>query len=169
MDNNERLSHTAWDCKYHVVFIPKCHRKTLYGTLRKYLGEVFHQLARQRESRVLEGHLMPDHVHILISVPPKYSVSQVAGYVGARVRFILPVHRERDGAILWGSTSGREVTRPGGHAGFALGDRPEPRRQRTCARCRHRRSFARRQWFVDVAVEYVVLDSGVVLTVRSGT
>ena len=96
MDNNERLSHTAWDCKYHVVFFPKCRRKTLYGTLRKYLGEVFHELARQRESRVLEGHLMPDHVHILISIPPKYSVSQVVGYMkGKSAIHLARVYGER--------------------------------------------------------------------------
>ena len=96
MDNNERLSHTAWDCKYHVVFIPKCRRKTLYGTLRKYLGEVFHELACQRESRVLEGHLMPDHVHILISIPPKYSVSQVVGYMkGKSAIHLARVYGER--------------------------------------------------------------------------
>ena len=96
MDNNERLSHTAWDCKYHVVFIPKCRRKTLYGTLRKYLGEVFHELARQRERRVLEGHLMPDHVHILISIPPKYSVSQVVGYMkGKSAIHLARVYGER--------------------------------------------------------------------------
>jgi putative transposase len=75
------LSHTKWDCKYHVVFIPKLRRKTLYGGLRKYLGEVFRQLARQRESQIEEGHLMPDHVHMMISIPPKYSVSQVVGYI----------------------------------------------------------------------------------------
>ena len=75
------LSHTKWDCKYHVVFIPKMRRKTLYGELRKHLGEVFRQLARQRESQIEEGHLMPDHVHMMISIPPKYSVSQVVGYI----------------------------------------------------------------------------------------
>ena len=75
------LSHTKWDCKYHVVFIPKMRRKTLYGELRKHLGGVFRELARQRESRIEEGHLMPDHVHMMISIPPKYSVSQVVGYI----------------------------------------------------------------------------------------
>ena len=81
MDDQESLSHTKWDCKYHVVFIPKCRRKTLYGELRKYLGEVFRNLARQKGSRIEEGHLMRDHVHMLISIPPKYSVSQVIGYI----------------------------------------------------------------------------------------
>ena len=64
MDKYESLSHTTWECKYHVVFIPKCRRKTLYGELRVHLGEVFRKLASQKESRVEEGHLLPDHVHI---------------------------------------------------------------------------------------------------------
>ena len=81
MDDDESLSHTKWECKYHVVFIPKCRRKTLYGELRKYMGEVFRKLAAQKESRIEEGHLMQDHVHMLISIPPKYSVSQVIGYI----------------------------------------------------------------------------------------
>ena len=81
MDDYESLSHSVWDCKYHVVFIPKYRKKTLYGELRRRLGEVFRTLARQKESQVLEGHLMPDHVHMLISIPPKYSVAQVIGYM----------------------------------------------------------------------------------------
>ena len=75
MNDYESLSHTTWTCKYHVVFIPKCRRKTLYLELRRHLGEVFHKLALQRESKVEEGHLMPDHVHMLLSIPPKYGVS----------------------------------------------------------------------------------------------
>ncbi len=71
MDKYQSLSHTAWECKYHVVFIPKCRRKVLYGELRVHLGEVFRKLAGQKESRVEEGHLMPDHVHMLLSIPPK--------------------------------------------------------------------------------------------------
>lgn len=81
MDDSESLSHSKWECKYHVVFIPKCRRKTLYEQLRPHLGEVFKKLASYKESRVEEGHLMPDHVHMLISIPPKYSVSQVVGYI----------------------------------------------------------------------------------------
>ena len=81
MNNIQSLSHAKWDCKFHVVWIPKCRRKVLYGQLRKNLGEVFHELARQKESKVLEGHLQPDHVHMLISIPPKYSVAQVVGYL----------------------------------------------------------------------------------------
>ena len=81
MDESEKLSHTKWQCKYHVVFIPKCRRRTLYGQLRRYLGEVLRELAQQKESRIEEGHLMPDHVHMMISIPPKYAVSQVIGYI----------------------------------------------------------------------------------------
>ena len=77
----ESLKHTKWDCKYHVVFIPKYRKKVIYGGLRKYLGEVLRDLARQKESRIEEGHLMKDHVHILVSIPPKYSVSQVVGFM----------------------------------------------------------------------------------------
>jgi putative transposase len=81
MDKYESLSHTTWECKYHVVFIPKCRRKVLYGQLRVHLGEVFRKLAAQKDSRVEEGHLMPDHVHMLVSIPPKHSVSQVVGFI----------------------------------------------------------------------------------------
>jgi len=69
MDEYESLSHSKWECKYHVVFIPKCRRKTLYGELRRHLGDVFRKLAQQKESRIEEGHLMPDHVHMMISIP----------------------------------------------------------------------------------------------------
>jgi putative transposase len=79
MDEFDSLSHSKWECKYHVVFIPKCRRRTLYEQLRPHLGEVFRKLAEQKESRVEEGHLMADHVHMLISIPPKYAVSQVIG------------------------------------------------------------------------------------------
>lgn len=81
MEDEQSLRHTRWDCKYHVVWIPKYRRKTLYGQLSKYLGEVMKKLAIQRESMVIEGHLMTDHIHMLISIPPKYSVSQVIGYI----------------------------------------------------------------------------------------
>ncbi|MBF0561575.1 MAG: IS200/IS605 family transposase [Alphaproteobacteria bacterium] len=81
MDEHESLSHSRWECKCHVVFIPKCRRKTLYVQLRQHPGEVFRKLAEQRESRVEEGHLLPNHVHMLISIPPKYAVSQVVGFI----------------------------------------------------------------------------------------
>jgi putative transposase len=75
------LSHAVWDCKYHIIWIPKYRRKVLYGELRKHLGEMFRGLVRQKESRVLEGHLMADHVHMFISIPPKYAVAQVVGFI----------------------------------------------------------------------------------------
>ena len=75
------LSHAVWDCKYHIIWIPKYRRKVLYGELRKHLGEMFRGLARQKESMVLEGHLMADHVHMFISIPPKYAVAQVVGFI----------------------------------------------------------------------------------------
>ena len=81
MDTVESLNHSVWDCKYHVVFIPKCRRTTLYGDLRQYLGEVFRRLAQQKESRIEEGHLLSDHVHMLIAIPPKYAVAQVVGFI----------------------------------------------------------------------------------------
>ena len=81
MDEQQSLNHSKWECKYHVVFIPKCRRKALYAQLRRYLGEVFRKLAEQKESRIEEGHLMPDHVHMMISIPPKYAVSQVIGFI----------------------------------------------------------------------------------------
>jgi putative transposase len=69
MDEAERLSHTKSECKYHVVFIPKCRWKTLYQELRRHLGEVFRRLAEQKESEIEEGHLRPDHVHMMIAIP----------------------------------------------------------------------------------------------------
>jgi putative transposase len=96
MDEYESLSHSRWECKYHVVFIPKCRRRVLYGQLRKYLGEVFHRLAQQKECRIEEGHLMLDHVHMLISIPPKYAVSQVVGFIkGKSAIHIARVYGER--------------------------------------------------------------------------
>jgi putative transposase len=75
------LNHSRWECKYHVVFIPKYRKKVIFGQLRKELGEVLNRLAGQKESVIEEGHLMPDHVHMMISIPPKYAVSQVIGYI----------------------------------------------------------------------------------------
>ena len=118
MDRIESLNHTKWDCKYHVVFIPKYRRKALYGQLRVHLGDVFRELARQKESRVEEGHLMPDHVHMMLSIPPKYAVSQVVGYIkGKSAIHLARVYGERKrnfvGQSFWArgyfvSTVGRD-------------------------------------------------------------
>jgi len=80
-DEYESLSHTKWECKYHVVFIRKRRRKTIDGQLRPQLGEVIRKLAEQKESRIEEGHLLADHVHRMISIQPKYAVSQVIGFI----------------------------------------------------------------------------------------
>ena len=77
----QSMSHSKWDCKYHVVFIPKRRRKAVFGNIRKHLGAIFHELARQKECQIIEGHLMPDHVHMCIAIPPKYSVASVIGFL----------------------------------------------------------------------------------------
>ena len=81
MERTDSLNHTKWECKYHVVWIPKCRKKVLYGQLRRELGQVLRKLALHKESEVVEGSLKVDHVHVLMSIPPKYSVSQVVGYM----------------------------------------------------------------------------------------
>ena len=81
MRDYKSLTHTRWDCKYHIVFIPKCRQKVIYGELRKELGRVFHELARRKKVEIIEGHLMIDHVHMCISIPPKEAVSNIVGYI----------------------------------------------------------------------------------------
>jgi putative transposase len=115
---SESLSHSKWECKYHVVFIPKYRRKTLYGELRRHLGEVFRKLAVQKESKIEEGHLMPDHVHMMISIPPNYAVSLVIGFIKGKSAIHLAwVYGERKrnfvGQHFWArgyfvSTAGRD-------------------------------------------------------------
>ena len=114
------LSHTPWECKYHIVFIPKYRRKALFGQIRKELGEIFHKLARQKESLIEEGHIMLDHVHMMVSIPPKYSVSQVVGFIkGKSAIHIARTYMERKrnyvGQHFWArgyfvSTVGRDET-----------------------------------------------------------
>ena len=121
MDEYESLSHSAWDCKYHVVFIPKYRRKALYGQLRNHLGEVFRGLALQKQSRIEEGHLMSDHVHMMIAIPPKHAVSQVIGFIkGKSAIHLARVYAERKrnyaGYHFWArgyfvSTVGRDEER----------------------------------------------------------
>jgi putative transposase len=81
MNTAESLSHSKWECKYHIVWIPKYRKKALYKELRLQLGTILRNLATQKDCTILDGHLMPDHVHILISIPPKHSVSQVVGFI----------------------------------------------------------------------------------------
>ena len=77
----QSLSHSKWDCKYHVVFVPKYRSQALYGEIRRQLGPVFHELARQKECQIIEGHLMPDHVHMRIAILLKYAVASVIGFI----------------------------------------------------------------------------------------
>jgi len=106
MEDYQSLSHTKWNCKYHVIFIPKYRRKRLYGVVKRELGAVFHRLAVQKECRIEEGHLMADHVHMLISIPPKYAVSSVIGYLKGKsaihvARHFLKRERNYAGQRLW--------------------------------------------------------------------
>lgn len=106
MKEYQSLSHTRWDCKYHVVFIPKRRKKAIYGVLRKHLGEIFKELAQQRQCMVVQGHLMIDHVHMCLSVPPKYSVSSVVGFIKGKSAISIARHfggRQRNftGEVFW--------------------------------------------------------------------
>lgn len=106
MKNYKSLKHSRWYCKYHVVWIPKCRKKVIYGQLRKELGPILHGLAGQRESVIEEGHMMPDHVHMLISIPPKYAVSQVIGFIKGKstiqvARMFFGRQRNYTGEKLW--------------------------------------------------------------------
>jgi len=107
MDEYASLSDTKWDCKYHIVFIPKCRRKVLYKTLRQHLGEVFRKLAEQKECRIEEGHLLADHVHMTISIPPKCSVSSVVGFIKGKSAIHLARCTENRSRIMPGRVSGR--------------------------------------------------------------
>ncbi len=118
MDEYESLSHTKYECIYHIVFIPKGRRRLLYGELRKHMGDVFRRLAEQKESRIEEGHLMSDHVHMMIRIPPKYAVSNVIGFIkGKSAIHLARVYGERKrnfvGQSFWArgyfvSTVGRD-------------------------------------------------------------
>src|SRR5438309_11305021 len=99
----QSLSHSKWDCKYHVVFIPKRRRKILFGKVRRQLGEIFHALARQKECQILEGHLLPDHVHMCVAIPPKHSVASVIGFLKGK------------SAIAVARLQGKERNFAGGH------------------------------------------------------
>jgi putative transposase len=106
MEDYQSLSHTKWQCKYHIIFIPKCRRRTLFGVVRRELGGVFHRLAEQKGCRIEEGHILPDHVHMLISIPPKLAVSSVVGYLKGKsaihvARHFLKRERNYAGQQLW--------------------------------------------------------------------
>ena len=85
----ESLGHSKWDCKYHVVFVPKYRKKVLYGKIRRFLGPVFHELGERKRSKIVEGHMVSDHVHMLIQIPPKYPVSHVIGYMKGKSAIVV--------------------------------------------------------------------------------
>jgi len=92
MHDWESLSHVRWECKYHVVIIPKYRRKILYGKLRKKVGSILRDLCKQKGVEVLEGHAMPDHIHMCLSVPPRYSIAFVIGFL--KGKSAIRVHRD---------------------------------------------------------------------------
>ena len=139
MQPYESLKHTTWECKYHVVFIPECRRKMLCAQLRRDLGPVFRGLGEQKDCRVEEGHLMPDQVHILLSVPPKYSVSSVMAFIKGKSAIDIARVYAGDGGISSASISGRDDT----------GCRPLERTRRPCvdkSRTRKRKTNASNNW-----------------------
>jgi putative transposase len=101
----ESLAHVRWDCKYHVVFVPKYRKKALYGKLRRQIGTILQELCKQKGVEVLEGHAMPDHIHVCLSIPPKYSVSQVIGFLkgksAVRIHRSLLGERRLTGLHFW--------------------------------------------------------------------
>jgi len=92
MKDWKRLSHVKWDCKYHVIFVPKYRKKQFYGSLRKEIGGILRELFEHRQTEVLEGHAMPDHLHMVVSIPPKYSIAEVIGYV--KGKSAIRIHRD---------------------------------------------------------------------------
>jgi putative transposase len=118
MSTYESLSHSNWDCKYHIVFVPKGRKKELYGKVRKFLGPVFHELANQRRSQILEGPMVQDHVHMLIRIPPKYSVAEVVGYIKGKSAIAVARQfggrkRNFNGEAFWASPSNMVISEPG--------------------------------------------------------
>ena len=92
LTNYQSLSHVRWDCKYHVVMVPKYRKKTIYGQLRKEMGAILRELFKQKGVEVVEGHAMPDHVHVCVSIPPKHSVSSILGFV--KGKSAIQIHRQ---------------------------------------------------------------------------
>ncbi len=92
MKDLQSMAHVKWECKYHIVFIPKYRKKMLYGKVRRRVWEIFRQLCRYRGIEILEGHAMPDHVHMCLSIPPKFTVSMTVGYI--KGKSAIRIHRE---------------------------------------------------------------------------
>lgn len=127
MRDYESLSHTKWNCKYHVVFIPKRRKKVIYGRLRQHLGQIFHELAGYKQVRIVEGHLKPDHVHRCLSIPPKYAVSTVVGYLKGKSAIQIARRFGGPGTELHrGELLGAGILRVHGRPGRGHGDRLHP-------------------------------------------
>jgi putative transposase len=92
MEDFQSLAHVKWDCKYHVVFLPKYRRKVLYGKLRQAVGRILRELCEQKKIVLVEGHVSLDHVHMLLSIPPKYSVAYTVGFL--KGKSAVRIHRE---------------------------------------------------------------------------
>lgn len=105
----QSLSHSKWDCKYHIIFVPKYRRKVLYGEIRAFLGPVFHELARQKECRIIEGHMPRDHVHICIEIPPKHAVASIIGFLKGKSAITISMQEKQ--RILVEKIFGQEATR----------------------------------------------------------
>jgi putative transposase len=103
MKDWQSQAHVKWECKYHVVIVPKYRKKIIYGKLRHEIGELFRPLCRQKEIELLEGHAMVDHVHMLLSVPPRYSIAMTVGYLKGKSAIRIP----RDYANVRGTLFGR--------------------------------------------------------------
>lgn len=88
----QSLTHSKWDCKYHIVFIPKFRKKALYGKVRPYIGKIFRELASHRDCKIIEGKMVNDHVHMLLSIPPKYAVSDIIGYMKGKSAIAVARH-----------------------------------------------------------------------------
>ena len=78
------LTHTTWKCQYHIVFTPKYHRKIIYGALRVEIGKILRELCQRKEVEIIEAHAMPDHIHMLVSIPPNKKVSSFMGYLNPK-------------------------------------------------------------------------------------
>ncbi len=106
MSDFESLSHSRWNCKYHVVFVPKGRKQELFGKIRKFLGSVFHELASEKSCKILEGHMLKDHVHMMVKIPPKHAVSSVIGYIKGKSAIAVARHfsgrkRNFNGEQFW--------------------------------------------------------------------
>ena len=81
MKDNNSLAHTTWNCKYHIVFAPKYRRRVIYGNIRRDIGRIIRLLCERKGITIIEAELCPDHVHMLVEIPPKYSVADIVGYI----------------------------------------------------------------------------------------